>query len=129
MGFVGGSNSSDALIADPPALESLPEEQFDRSMTDNSAHPPEKQCPNGHALDMFRIPEANWWCSVCEKEFEIGTIFYSCRGCDYDKCEYCVETSVNAGNVNAPCSNHSSPSVGHDWPQTEQVLEDSIGDD
>jgi len=55
-----------------------------------ASHSSRLTCPGGHLLKLFPTPETGWWCSVCRSSHAQGSIFYSCRACDYDKCETCA---------------------------------------
>lgn len=48
-----------------------------------------RNCPGQHGLLAFPTPDADWWCSICDKDHTKGTMFYGCRSCDYDVCESC----------------------------------------
>lgn len=48
-------------------------------------------CPQGHALECFSTPSAEWWCSKCQTELPANALMFGCRPCDYDLCKACSQ--------------------------------------
>lgn len=50
-------------------------------------------CPAGHELQYFQTPIPGYSCSTCDEKFPAETMLHSCRQCDYDLCDKCMETA------------------------------------
>mmetsp|Transcript_80244 Transcript_80244/g.155089 ORF Transcript_80244/g.155089 Transcript_80244/m.155089 type:complete len:827 (+) Transcript_80244:35-2515(+) len=111
-----------SITSSPPAADGTPASAAPRSSrrparrsAASSSTAPGMMCPAGHSLKLFPTPENGWWCSVCRTEHFQGSTFYSCRICDFDKCEHCALPFERPSSGESSCSawdEASSPGCG-----------------
>jgi len=58
-----------------------------------------KKCPRNHDLKPFKPPVDGYSCSKCKKSYPKGTPFHSCRQCDHDVCDACINGKSNDGGA------------------------------
>jgi hypothetical protein len=52
-------------------------------------------CPNQHQLSRFVAPHSNFVCNVCEHRQPSHTVLFSCRPCDFDVCNTCMNKRLH----------------------------------
>jgi len=54
------------------------------------------ECPKGHALRAFIVPNQTFNCDGCDRKVPAGCAMHGCRPCKHDLCESCVSKRLEA---------------------------------
>lgn len=65
---------------------------------------PEKSCPSGHPMIVFRTPHSSFACDMCGTLLPKDSALHGCRACNFDMCQKCLEEaeSTDSSEVEEP---------------------------